>query len=194
MEVLKVRHKPSSIPVGAVFGRLTIHALSKRRKKWWRYYHCICSCGKKADVCGRELVYGKTKSCGCLQKEAARKNARRYAPGVAASFRLYGMMKWQAKKRPIEFTLSRDDYLKLTQLPCHYCGAPPSNTTGLQEVNGQCRYSGLDRVDNSKGYTLGNVVPCCHDCNCAKRTKTYTEFITWAKRLAARLPCLERTN
>jgi len=38
---------------------------------------------------------------------------------------------------------------------CHYCYAPLSNSQG----------SSLDRIDNSKGYQIGNVVPCCTPCN-----------------------------
>lgn len=27
---------------------------------------------------------------------------------------------------------------------------------------------GCDRIDNSKGHTYDNVVPCCYVCNCAR--------------------------
>ena len=29
-------------------------------------------------------------------------------------------------------------------------------------------YNGIDRVDNSKGYTLNNILVCCYDCNTKK--------------------------
>lgn len=40
--------------------------------------------------------------------------------------------------------------------------------------NGKCIYCGdtknigLDRIDNSRGHEIGNVVPCCYDCNVAR--------------------------
>lgn len=41
-------------------------------------------------------------------------------------------------------------------------------------LKSQCIYCGskeklgCDRIDNSKGHTYDNVVPCCYICNCAR--------------------------
>jgi len=37
-------------------------------------------------------------------------------------------------------------------------------------------YNGIDRIDNTKDYTLDNCVPCCKNCNYAKRTLTQHDF------------------
>ena len=50
-------------------------------------------------------------------------------------------------------------------------------TSSLPE--GSYTYNGMDRVDNAKGYVLGNVVPCCHTCNFAKRGMATNEFVAW---------------
>jgi hypothetical protein len=52
------------------------------------------------------------------------------------------------------------------QKPCHYCGAElPLHIVGL------------DRVDNARGYTRDNIVPCCALCNDAKgHLLSYDEF------------------
>jgi hypothetical protein len=42
-------------------------------------------------------------------------------------------------------------------------------------------FNGLDRIDNRKGYVSDNIVPCCSDCNLAKRDlsiKAFLELVT----------------
>lgn len=43
---------------------------------------------------------------------------------------------------------------------------------------------GLDRVDNSLGYILTNVVSCCAICNRMKLTLTYCAFIEKCRRIS----------
>lgn len=57
-----------------------------------------------------------------------------------------------------EWTLSLEEYCSLISKNCNYCDGDISKETG----------SGLDRLDNNKGYTLDNVVPCCKVCNGAR--------------------------
>ena len=59
-----------------------------------------------------------------------------------------------AKIRKMEWTISEVKYCELRSQKCYYC---------LQNLNPTG--TGLDRIDNKKGYTLENVVPCCCDCN-----------------------------
>jgi hypothetical protein len=53
-----------------------------------------------------------------------------------------------------EWTLTLEQFAALVSQACHYCGNP------LHETG-----AGLDRIDNSRGYVLDNVVPCCKVCN-----------------------------
>lgn len=55
------------------------------------------------------------------------------------------------------WTLTFEQYASLRAKPCHYCGFPLPET-GL----------GLDRLDHHGGYEIGNVVPCCTECNLIK--------------------------
>ena len=55
--------------------------------------------------------------------------------------------------------------------PCVYCG----DTERI----------GCDRLDNTKGHTKDNVVPCCYDCNCARNQNfTFEEMLVIGKAVA----------
>jgi hypothetical protein len=71
-----------------------------------------------------------------------------------------------AKKRGIDFLLSKTLFQELIVKPCFYC-----NHQKAGEVNG------LDRIDNQKGYMEENVVPCCETCNVLKGSQHPQEFI-----------------
>lgn len=58
-------YPPREDLTGRVFGRLTVIESVKDRPGYWR---CKCECGNETDVKYDYLVYGHTKSCGCLQK------------------------------------------------------------------------------------------------------------------------------
>lgn len=56
---------------GRRFGRLTVMSRSQsnmNHSKW----DCLCDCGNKTTVYGSFLISGRTRSCGCLHKDAAR--------------------------------------------------------------------------------------------------------------------------
>lgn len=72
----------------------------------------------------------------------------------------------QAKNGNKEWNISFNDFQKLITTPCYYC----KNNLGSLSKN--CG-SGLDRINNDKGYTLDNVIPCCYVCN-SRRNKYLT--------------------
>lgn len=53
---------------GKVFVRLTVieRDTSRTRRTYW---HCRCACGQFKSVAACELKAGKTKSCGCLDRQ-----------------------------------------------------------------------------------------------------------------------------
>ena len=62
---------------------------------------------------------------------------------------------------------------------CHYCGEKPKELLADKQRNASdipFKRNGIDRVDNSKGYTIDNVIPCCRNCNIAKSTMSYSEY------------------
>ena len=66
----------------------------------------------------------------------------------------YTNSKYIAKKRGLAFNLPYKVYLALITSKCFYCGSTPRGK-GI----------GLDRINNSYGYSIKNVLPCCFPCN-----------------------------
>jgi len=77
----------------------------------------------------------------------------------------YGRLKSNAKKRGTEFNLDKLDFLiwfQGSEKTCHYCGVA-LNTNGHREEQ-----ISVDRMDNSQGYVIENMVLCCQQCNTIK--------------------------
>lgn len=57
--------------VGQTFGRLTVlsysHKTKDKRQNIHHYWNCKCECGNKKIARQDDLIYGRTKSCGCLK-------------------------------------------------------------------------------------------------------------------------------
>lgn len=87
-------------------------------------------------------------------------SAKKYNSTVNGKFYFY---KRNAKKRGIEFELTKDEFSNMIEQNCTYCG--------------DSERIGIDRKDNNKGYTLENSVPCCTSCNYMKKDLSVKEFI-----------------
>jgi len=83
---------------------------------------------------------------------------------ISTSFINY---RYRARIKNIDFELSEDDFRKITAMPCAYCCK--------KTVDGK-HSNGIDRADNTMGYTAVNCVPCCTECNYMKKTSTPSEF------------------
>ena len=175
--------KSEPMQVGEVCGRLTavrFHHSDKRHRKYWV---CRCECGKEIITHTGSLRSGNTKSCGCLATEL--RKARRISPQHSDVTAVMLGYKRHAKGRGYAWNLTRQQVQAVIFRPCHYCGAEPGNVKTTKNSLSPLRYSGIDRVDNTRGYEAGNVVPCCTVCNRAKGTMSTTEFAAWAERLHA---------
>lgn len=174
---------------GETFGRLTVLFLLGTIPGSGAFWECRCTCGNITSVRRGDLLSGKTKSCGCLALEVRSK-----AHGVSSFNKVLNNYKQHARHRGYEWGLSTEDFKELTQQPCKYCGRPPSNYCGeaSQCKNGGYTYTGIDRVDNDRGYFIDNVVPCCSVCNRAKDTQTEEEFLSWVSTVYIKTLLLQR--
>jgi hypothetical protein len=159
--------------MGQRLGRWTVIDRVNNNKIGTARWLCKCDCGKERIIRGSDLRYGSTKSCGCLQKLSS---------GISNMRKLIRNYKNRAKIMGFEWDLTEEQFKEITQRDCHYCGIKPNGIVKTIWYNGDYIYNGIDRIDNNKGYTIDNVVPCCKICNYAKRTKTLQEYQDWIKR------------
>lgn len=176
------RRVPKRDLTGERFGRLEVIAQTQNSLRGQIVWECICECGEKRLLPTTALTGDQTKSCGCLQREMARKTTL-LPEGEACFNRVFYMYRKRAEDKNIAFKLSREDFRRLTQENCRYCGAEPCNNYSAPRSNGTYTYNGIDRVDNAKGYTTDNVVACCKFCNQAKNSLTEQEFLSAIKRI-----------
>ena len=61
------------VSVGDKFGRLTVEAILREKRKTHRgsinLYDCKCECGGRTKSIARDLVTGRSSSCGCVRRE-----------------------------------------------------------------------------------------------------------------------------
>ncbi len=178
---------------GKVFRRLTVIKRVENNKRRDSMWLCRCRCGTERIVTGYHLHSGWTKSCGCLRKESSAINgfkrgnppSNKLKSGVSNMRRIIAGYKKSARIRGLKYNLTEEQFIKLTQQNCFYCGIKPNNICKqkpAKQSNGSYVYNGLDRIDNNKGYTVDNVVPCCKTCNRRKGKASLQEYKSWIKR------------
>ena len=174
---------------GRKFGRLLAVSsigLDKYNNRFWK---CDCDCGGKVVVISRELYRGHTKSCGCLYDENLEKlrmsaGANKLPYGFASRNELLASYKKSARLRGYEWDMSDERYREIIDGECVYCGDSKSmERKPNKNVNGEFMYTGIDRVDNTKGYTDCNTVPCCWVCNRAKGAMGLQQFHAWIEKI-----------
>jgi len=161
---------------GKRFGKLTVIERYGSGKHGGLYWLCKCDCGNEKVIRGYSLRNNTIKSCGCL-------NGYKLNSGISNMRKTIINYKANAKKRGLEYNLTEEQFKNITQKDCFYCGAKPNNISKHKRHNGSYIYNGIDRVDNTKGYIIGNAVPCCKRCNQAKKDYTLREFQDWIKKV-----------
>lgn len=164
---------------GKQFGRLLVLRRVENTKHGAPQWLCKCSCGKSKKVTGSNLRNGNTNSCGCLKREL-------YSlPPTEASFNsLLATYKMIARDRNLIFELTEGEFRALTQQNCYYCGVEPAQEFKRSHRNGCFIYNGIDRLDNSLGYSPSNCVPCCRICNWMKVDMPVQDFLQHIKKIA----------
>jgi len=169
--------------MGQRFGRLIAKKFAgieaRRRESLWE---CLCDCGNIVVKCAGDLRSGNTKSCGCYHKIRTRQLFSIPDEDIRVNRVFYDYRK-RAKNKGLKFELTKNQFAIFMDALCYYCGAEPSNSF-VQHGRQLLAYQGIDRLDNSKGYTPENCVPCCIICNKMKKAMNHDEFIEHIQKIA----------
>ena|ERR1700676_4769652 len=117
----------------------------------------VCLHGVLRTVC-KECGGGSFCAHGVIKGQC-----KKCSPG--RQFKVY---KFSAKQKGLDFTISKSEFLGIILLPCVYCG---------------CVSGGMDRVNNLKGYTQENAVPCCGFCNLMKKDHSIEKFLNQIRKI-----------
>ena len=174
--------------VGIKFGKITVLEILGIAKELGfkgnrrRIVRGQCDCGNYWTGPAESLRRGNTKSCGCIPT-GVEPNPNREQPAINS---VLGNYKHHAARRGLSWELSDQDFTNLIKGLCYYCGCKPNSVSchGRNREFGKRRKTiseitrnGIDRRDNSLGYTTSNSVSCCSTCNYSKRGLTHYEFL-----------------
>ena len=163
---------------GKRFNNLTVIEKSDSKDSHGVRWDCICSCGNKVPfIYGYDLRRGRTNFCHkCNHKKSKESPIKS----------LFGNYKRNAIKRGYSFDIDISYFKTLIRRDCYYCGTPPNQKLHKNNCKEGLIYNGIDRKDNSIGYTIENCVSCCKFCNLAKNRFNASELLDWIKRLKSK--------
>ena len=135
--------------------KLTYNGEEKTLLEWCKIYKLnyngvkIRSYRKEKYKTPEEILFGK-------KREIKPRNRLKKERSIVRRVQAYRLKdKQKGLKNDLELNWVRE----FVKQPCIYCG-------DTEDI-------GLDRIDNSKGHTKDNVVPCCYTCN-TSRSKNFT--------------------
>lgn len=164
---------------GQRFGMLVVQSWNEQRKAW----SCQCDCGGNTHARAWALKNGKHSRCSC--GKTATRPATRLPNELGVKREIMRLYQKAAQKRGYDFLLSEEQFIALIKDRCYYCDSKPEMVLNYYKhaKERNFRHNGIDRLDNSIGYTNTNSVSCCKVCNNAKAGLTVEDFKTWIQKV-----------
>ena len=185
---------------GSKIGNWSVISISYTNDRGATYWKCVCVCGNEKDVLCYRLFHGKTKSCGCgvsfhgnrllKSKEITKTESLR-----RVIRRLFTAYVFGAKNRSYIFELTEEQFKEFVLQDCYYCGRGPQRVAKLKSAIAYgIKTNGIDRKNNSAGYSIENCVSCCTDCNFLKGSLDHDSFLSMVKAICANRKKLTRKS
>jgi hypothetical protein len=172
------KYKPQ---VGVKYGQWEVISNNIKRgslrQSFWRVK---CMCGMESWRLAHALINKKTNSCKSCARFEGDKNK--------FSHSCLGRVKRRAKEANIEFDISYEYVVDLFEKQAGHC-----NLSGVEikfsrkwRDGNKDQTASLDRIDNTKGYVVGNVQWIHKDVNFMKHCFDQTYFIEMCCKIASK--------
>ena len=141
--------------VGQEFGRLTVINILAEKRYSHTICHCKCDCGNEKDISVYSLIKGKTKSCGCYNKEKARETLSTHGH-YAQNSPSRTWTSWQAMKTRCT-NINHMAYNHYGGRGITVCGRWLNSFENfLEDMGERPNNKTLDRIDNNGNYEPSN--------------------------------------
>lgn len=138
-------------------------------------YLVRCNCGYERYLRASTISVnqGGCKMCKTKKTDASR--------SITAA---WGTLNGNAKRRGYSVEITKEEFVEISTKSCFYCGEDPKDVKWrhIPEWAAPAKINGIDRRNNSIGYTMENSVACCSRCNRSKSNDDESEFLSWLKR------------
>ena len=154
---------------GQRYGRLVALFVS-HKKNYRTYWMCKCDCGNEKAVAISQLTSGKTKSCGCLNRELSSERMK------GENHPMYGIRgekhhKWNSnltdkerhdKRDTVENYHFRNRVFERDNYTCQCCGSRSSKNNPIK-INAHHINNYYSDIDNR--YNIDNGITLCEKCH-----------------------------
>lgn len=143
-------------------------------------YICECDCGNIVKLRRYSITSGNTKSCGCFSTEEKKK--RHWAGYKKLPKTVFNTIEKNAKIRNIEFLVTIEELGELFEKQGERCAVTGEDIRFGINTKSR-RTASIDRIDNSKGYSIDNVRWVHVRVNQMKNDMTDKDLYFWCDKI-----------
>lgn len=140
--------------IGKRFDRWTVEVRADNTSSGAAAWRCVCDCGNDRVIPHSNLIRGKSKSCGCLQKELARKRLTRHG-FTARGARRSEFNIWMSMRARCE-NANHVNFKDYGGRGIAVCSRWQIFDNFLADMGNRPPNATIDRIKNNLGYEPGN--------------------------------------
>ena len=138
---------------GQKFNRWTVVSRAQNDKRGQAQWHCVCECGNTSIVGGKDLRLGKSRSCGCLQKDTMSVLSKKHGHSHERLYRIWSVMRQRCKNKDVP------EYKRYGQRGISVCAEWDNSFESFYIWainNGYDNSLSIDRIDVNGNYEPSN--------------------------------------